>query len=126
VVFWCVTLLYLPALIVDTASQKTIAEQQRNLAIIQMIFKSFATPAALIAIASGTTIFIASNIHEHWLIFKLTLIVALVLCHVLYGWAIWRMQVSSGKYVKNLCMILSVISVILIPSIIWIVLTKPS
>ncbi len=125
VVCWCSSLLYLPALIADTSAQKKTTEQRHNQVVTLKIFRLLATPAALIAIATGTTIFIIGSIADHWLILKLTLIVALVLCHAICGWTILNLQKISQKILKRTCTLLSVVSALLIPSIIWVVLTKP-
>jgi len=73
VVCWCGSLLYLPALIAGTASQQTDIEQERQQAVMLIAYRLFSTPAALIAIASGTVLFITGGIQiiglflsSHW------------------------------------------------------------
>lgn len=125
VVCWCGSLLYLPALIAGVAAQSTVIERERHLVVAIMVFSRFATPAALIAIASGTAIFIRGGITDVWLIFKLTLVSILVLCHALGGWLMLRTQNAPHKNVAVLCVLLGAAVVTLIPAIVWIVLTKP-
>lgn len=125
VVCWCGSLLYLPALIAGVAAQSILIERERHLVVAIIVFSRFATPAALVAIASGTAIFITDGITDFWLILKLTLVVMLVLCHALGGWAILRTQNVPYKNVTPLCVLLAAIIVVLIPAIIWLVLTKP-
>lgn len=125
VVCWCGSLLYLPALIAGVAAQSTIIERERHLVVAIMVFSRLATPAALIAIASGTAIFIRGDITDVWLIFKLTLVSILVLCHALGGWLMLRTQNAPHKNVAALCVLLGIAIVALIPAIVWIVLTKP-
>lgn len=125
VVCWCGTLLYLPALIASTASQQTTTEQQRHVAVVLMIYRVFMTPAALIAIVSGTALFMVGEIADYWLILKLTLVATLVLCHALSGWIILLTQQASDRNITLPCALLGGGVVTLILIIIWVVLTKP-
>ncbi len=125
VVCWCGSLLYLPALIASTASQQTSIEQQRHVAVVLIIYRLFTTPAALIAITSGTAIFLVGEIVESWLILKLTLVVSLVMCHALIGWIIVLMQKAFHSYLTLLCALIGGGVVMLILIIIGVVLTKP-
>jgi protoporphyrinogen IX oxidase len=126
VVCWCGSLLYLPALIASTtASQQTTTEQQRHVAVVHIIYKLFTTPAALVAITSGTAIFLVGEIVDSWLILKLTLVVALVMCHALIGWIIVLMQKAFYSYLTLLCALIGGGVVMLILIIIGVVLTKP-
>ncbi|MGY6275471.1 hypothetical protein [Methylomonas sp. MgM2] len=54
VVCWCGSLLYLFAFTAGVSSQPTPDERQRHPALILKVLSHFATPAALIAIISGT------------------------------------------------------------------------
>lgn len=125
VVCWCGSLLYLPALIAGTASRQAIIERERHLALTFMVFSRFTTPAALIAIVSGTAVFITGGITDSWLILKLTLVVALVLCHALVGWIMLRTRKAPHKNVTLSCVLVAVAVAMLIPAIVWTVLTKP-
>jgi uncharacterized membrane protein len=125
VLCWCASLLYLPALIVSSASQQSTSVQQRLMDVVVMIYKLFTTPAALIAIISGTTLFLLEEIADSWLILKLTLVFFLVLCHAFSGWIILHNQQASYKKVILSCLFLGIGIVTLILAIIWVVLTKP-
>jgi protoporphyrinogen IX oxidase len=125
VLFWCGSLLYLPALIASTASQKTVIEQQSHLAVTLSIYRLFVTPVALIAIASGTAIFFTACIIDLWLVLKLTLVSTLVLCHGLLGWLILHTQKAPYKDVTLQCVLLASGIVLQILAIIWVVLSKP-
>jgi uncharacterized membrane protein len=124
VVCWCSSLLYLPALIAGTVSQQTDIERERQQTLMLMVYRLFSTPTALIAIASGTVLFITGGITELWLILKLSLVSALVFCHALSGWMLLT-QKMPGKNVTLSCVLLIIVVAILIPSIVWVVLTKP-
>lgn len=125
VLCWCGSLLYLPALIAGMASRQTDIERERQQILMFMVYRLFSTPAALITIASGTALFITGGISEHWLIFKLTLVTALVICHALSGWIMLLTQKMPFKMTMFSCVLLRVGAAILIPAIVWVVLTKP-
>ncbi|WP_340120782.1 CopD family protein [Methylobacter svalbardensis] len=125
VVCWCGSLLYLPALIAGTASQQTDIERERQQSLMLMVYRLFSTPAALIAIASGTALFITGGITGLWLILKLSLVSTLVFCHALSGWMMLLTQKMPDKNVTLSCVLLIIVVAILIPSIVWVVLTKP-
>ena len=125
VLCWCASLLYLPALIISSTSQQPATSQQRLMDIVVMIYRLFTTPAALIAIVSGTSIFLLEEIAESWLTLKLTLVFFLVLCHAFSGWIILQNQRLSYQKLVLPCILLGVGIVMLILTIIWVVLTKP-
>ncbi|WP_305907433.1 CopD family protein [Methylomarinum sp. Ch1-1] len=125
VICWCGSLLYLPALIAETSSQATIDEPQRHLASTLNVFTLFATPAALTAIVSGTALFLTGGITDLWLILKLTLVAALVLCHALSGWIVLSTEKDPDKNVVLPCVLVGIVVAMLIPAILWVVLTKP-
>ena len=125
VICWCGSLLYLPALIAGTASQQTAIDQERHLGLTLVVYRLFSTPSALIAIISGTGLFLTGGITDHWLILKLTLAVALVACHALSGWIMLRAIKAPGSRVTISCGLLGAAIATLIPVIVWIVLTKP-
>ncbi|MGY6275128.1 CopD family protein [Methylomonas sp. MgM2] len=125
VVCWCGSLLYLFAFTAGVSSQPTPDERQRHLALILKVFSHFATPAALIAIISGTILFVTAGIASHWLIIKLTLVTALVLCHAVGGWIILSAEKSPARDLTLPCTLSGVMVVMLIPAIVWVVLTKP-
>lgn len=120
VICWCGSLLYLPALIASS-----INEEQKLQALTIKIFRRFATPAALIAIVSGTGLFLTGGIIDRWLILKLTLVVILVLCHALNGWILIRTEQAPDKNLALPCAVIGIAAAISIPAIVWIVLTKP-
>jgi putative membrane protein len=125
VVCWCGSLLYLPSLITGTACRQTDIEQERQQAVTFMVYRLISTPAALIAIATGTALFLTGGITGLWLALKLTLVAALVLCHVLSGALMLFTQKMPGKTVIFSCLSLRIAGVFLIPAIVWLVLTKP-
>ncbi|MGZ4957919.1 MAG: CopD family protein [Methylomonas sp.] len=124
VLCWCGSLLYLPALVAGTAYRQTDMEQEHQQALMLLVYRLFATPAALIAVASGTVLFITRGVTEQWLMLKLLLVTLLVMCHALIGWLMLT-QKMSGKSIKLSCLMLRLGAAVLIPAIVGLVLVKP-
>lgn len=123
-VCWCGALLYLPSFIAGLARRH--AQSELDLLVVpRHLFTLFATPAALLAIISGTAIFLVERTASGWLVAKLTLVSGLVLCHVLTG----RLTLSfeSARWTKQqlYCLVLGTVTALLIGGILWLVLAKP-
>lgn len=129
-VVWCGSLLYLPALISGAAPTRSnpiesaISERDCS-SLARMLFTLVATPAALFAILSGTVIFLTQGILEFWLMAKLTVVVALVTCHLVGGLLIMRAERGRYRHLTKACVTLGVIVITLIMIIFWLVLAKP-
>ncbi|MDI9817588.1 MULTISPECIES: CopD family protein [unclassified Legionella] len=121
---WCGSLLYVPTLIAGIASQ-TKDEINEQIAISRLIFTLILTPAALIAIVSGTIIFLQMNTLTLWLLAKLTLVSGLVVCHVFNGLLIIKAKKIPPQFLKLLCYGINLMTVSLIVLIVSLVLGKP-
>lgn len=137
---WCAMLIFLPVLVAVSPQVRKDGSQLATYmpSVEHFIFTHYATPSALLAIVSGTLVFVANGITEPWLIVKLSAVTGLVICHALLGLLILRAQIAdrssplegsfsgrpatirTGSY-----LILAVVSC-LIASVIWLVLAKPT
>ncbi|MBW3587049.1 MAG: hypothetical protein KY448_14740, partial [Cyanobacteria bacterium 0813] len=81
----------------------------------------------MLTIVFGTGVFLLNGITSIWLILKLTLVSALVVCHVLNGWLILKIETpgKSPGYLGTACLALWMTSAGLIAAITWLVLAKP-
>lgn len=127
-IFWCAALLYLPALIAGMHTrQAQISEPFHKYGLVaRFVFTHIATPAALVAIMSGTVVFLLNHTIEIWLIAKLTLVTGLVITHTMAGLLLLHTQDRSNKPVRGWCWLLSGVLCVLIAAIIWTVLAKPA
>lgn len=125
---WCAALLYLPALIAGMHTRQIeISEPFHQYgSIARFVFTHIATPAALLAIISGSLVFLLNRTVEVWLIIKLTLVVALVLCHALVGQLLLHTQEQNRKPVRRWCWSLSAALCAVMSAILWVVLAKPA
>lgn len=123
---WCAALLYLPALI--AASRAAAEEEPFSRAQVpptRQVFTLLATPAALLAIASGTLLFLVGGILGAWLILKLTGVAVMVVCHVLLGVLILRLEDDPQRSVAPACAGLGLLAALAIAAVVWLVLAKP-
>lgn len=121
---WCASLLYLPAMILANISRNG-AQIQAGLPPLRMFFIAAATPLALLAIITGTALFLRGNIVENWLILKLSAVAAMVLCHALYGAIIVRVETDPGTRARLPCLAIAAITAGLILSVLGLVLSQP-
>lgn len=127
VICWCGLLLYLPALIAQAqVGGRDATDGSQTLAwhMSHRLFTLVATPAAFLAIGSGTAIILVEQPLGIWLILKLTAVTAMVGCHALAGLLIVRLEQQPTRRVTSFCAVLSVVSLFLILAVAWLVLRK--
>lgn len=125
-VTWCGALLYLPALLLHALQlRKDAGFAQGTPPIPRFFYNSIATPAALVAIASGTLLFLLHGLLGGWLILKLGAVVLMVAAHGCFGWLILRLEMGMFKGVKvaSLCALILALTGIL--GVLGFVLSKP-
>lgn len=129
VILWCGALLYLPASIASAAgagARRPVAlydAGQRD--FLRAVFTLLATPAALVAIASGTAIFVFLGPLTLWLIAKLAVVGLLVLAHASCGMLILRVEREEHGSLQGLCWAVGVCVSAALLTIAWLVLGKP-
>lgn len=129
-VFWCGGLLLLPVLIRGLHKEGDPVLRPAELAAGRMamprfVFTCIATPAALLAIASGTAVFLLNNTLEVWLLLKLTLVAAIVVAHTLCGWLLLKAPGLSARRLLWSTTALLAAFVLLMTAVLWTVLSKP-
>jgi len=125
VIAWAGTLLYMPILIAAIANQRrTAGDEGLPPPLLRAVFINLATPAALVAIASGTAIFMGSGLLAHWLIVKLALVGMLVLGHAFCGMLLLRVERGDALAV-GFSHLVMVLSLLWLAGIAWLVLRKP-
>lgn len=132
---WCAALLYLPVLVAGLHARRadmdeTLALRRPFNTLERFVFTHLATPAALVAIMSGTLVFVLNRSVDAWLMVKLTLVVGLVVCHTLAGLLVLRAEMplddARTAHLKLWCGVLEVVLCVLMLGILSVVLTKSS
>lgn len=122
---WCGALLYLPALIAAGTRRSDDLFYRDHAHLTRMIFTLVATPAALLAIGSGTLLLLQDERFGFWLILKLSTVAGMVVCHALCGVLVLRIERKPSAGVSIECSLIGVALVVLIGSTLWLVLAKP-
>lgn len=127
--FWGASLLLLLSIIAracpSAVAQPELAllyRQQDSLA--RFVFTSVATPAALLAIAAGTVVFLINSTIDPWLMLKMTLVSVLVGVHALAGRLVLKLE--STTRVAPQAWLLAAVASLLMLAILWAVLAKPA
>jgi uncharacterized membrane protein len=127
-VVWCGSLLYLPSIIGAFAATRLRGasdEQPRWQRLPRSIFIGVATPAALLAIVSGTLIFVSEGLLAPWLMFKLAGVGLLVMGHGTCGYLVLRTERGENGGVRIACHVILAFMVSCLLGIAWLVLRKP-
>lgn len=124
VIVWCGALLYLPAAIANAGRG---ARRGHRHALLRGLFTSVATPAALVAVATGTLIFVWQGPLAAWLIAKLALVGLLVLTHLACGLLILRIEHGRARLGadRGKCAMVGGASLLWLAGTAWLVLSKP-
>ncbi|HAB63319.1 MULTISPECIES: CopD family protein [Pseudomonadaceae] len=122
---WCGTLLYLPALIAAGTRRSDPLFYRDHAHLTRMVFNLIGTPAALVAIGSGTALFLSQGLVAGWLIVKLSTVAGMVLCHALCGVLVLHVERAPEQSVSIRCRFLGVVAATFITATLWLVLAKP-
>lgn len=122
---WCGALLYLPALIAAGTRRTDALFYRDHVHLTRLVFTLIATPAALLAIGSGTAIFLRDGLVAGWLVIKLTSVAGMALCHALCGVMLLRIEREPETGVRLQCTLLGGLIALLIGVTLWLVLAKP-
>ncbi|MER0044788.1 MULTISPECIES: CopD family protein [unclassified Pseudomonas] len=122
---WCGTLLYLPALIAASCRSPQRAERPGHPQLNRTVFNLIATPAAIVAIGSGTALFLRDGTFGIWLVAKLTAVAVMVICHALCGLLILQCERQPRPALTIVCAALGGITLGMIAATLWLVLAKP-
>lgn len=122
---WCGTLIYLPALIAAGTKRSDQLFYRDHAHLTRMVFTLIGTPAALLAIGSGTALFLRDGIVGGWLIMKLTTVAGMALCHALCGVLVLHIERDPERSVTRQCVAMGIAVPVLIALTLWLVLAKP-
>lgn len=130
VIAWSGSLLYLAlAITTATSSVAPAAVDPLRHRLLRVLFTLVATPAALLAIGSGTAIFLLQGPVAAWLFVKLAVVGLLVLGHGVCGMLVLRSERQAGhspsRGTRAMAGVVGFASVLWLLTIAWLVLAKP-
>ncbi|QJQ94746.1 MULTISPECIES: CopD family protein [Halomonadaceae] len=124
--FWCGALLYLPALLLSSArSYEPSSFNAEAPPIPRFLFTNIATPAALLAIFSGTLLFLVYRITGGWLVVKLGAVMGMVMCHALCGFLLVRLEQGKPRGVRMASWLVASFSSLMMLAVLVLVLSEP-
>jgi protoporphyrinogen IX oxidase len=126
VIVWCGALLYLPGVIAAVAGGASGAlpvDTRRHL--LRSLYTGLATPAALLAIGSGTLIIVVHEVMAVWLMAKLGVVGLLVLGHGACGLLVLRAERGQYRFTRPAAWAIVASTLLWLAAIAWLVLGKP-
>lgn len=126
VIVWCGALLYLPALVAAAAgSRSTGTATAIGGTRLRAFYTLVATPAALVAITSGTWLFATRGPLAPWLMAKLALVGLLVLGHGVCGMLVLRSERGETAWLSLAGWVVTATTLLWLAGIAALVLGKP-
>jgi uncharacterized membrane protein len=125
-VLWCGCLIVIPGLFAKRHGlehDQTRYDLQR---LTRFLFVAVASPAAFVAIGTGTALIFARDVFTVWFALKLLVVGGLVTLHVRHGFVILHVFKPSGKYRWWRNITATGLTLGLVGAILWLVLEKPA
>ncbi|MFU8817019.1 MAG: CopD family protein [Pseudomonadales bacterium] len=123
-VIWCAGLFYLPGLFASHCRKHEPQPFYRLRAITRVSYLGVTSPAAIIAVISGSALVWLADISGGWLPVKLTLVGMMAAYHALCGHVLFQLREEQG-YRPLTLLSLMLVPAALIPPVLWLVLAKP-
>jgi uncharacterized membrane protein len=97
-VLWCGALLALPTLFRHRGRVGEGAESNELHRIVRALFVNLASPAAVVAVGSGTALIFVGAVFTPWMFLKLAVVAALVGMHVRTGFVLFHLFDPGRRY----------------------------
>jgi protoporphyrinogen IX oxidase len=122
---WSAGLIILPFLFWQRQSLNMGIELDRLHRLTRFVYLGMTSPAAFLAIGSGTALIFLQTTFVEWFSLKMVLVGILVMLHVVAGQTLMHLFEPSGTFSRYSYIALTASYVVLITAIIWLVLAKP-
>ena len=123
---WCAGLIVLPTLYAQKSQVHSRSGFYLLHRLTRSIFIKATSPAAFVAIASGTALIFVRNVFTDWMLLKLALVGLLVMIHVWSGHMVVHMFESRRTYSPARQLLATSATLIVVTAILVLVLAKPS
>ena len=122
---WSGGLIVLPFLFWQRRTLTVGRDLDRLHRITRLVYVELTSPAAFIAIGSGTALIFLQATFQEWFSLKMLLVGIMAMLHVLAGLILLHLYSPEGRFGRFSYVALTSAYVVLITAIIWIVLAKP-
>jgi putative membrane protein len=125
IAIWSGGLIVLPFLFWQRRTLTAGTELDRLHRITRLVYVELTSPAAFVAIASGTALIFLQATFVEWFSLKMVLVGIMAMLHVVAGLVLHQLFLPDGRFSRLSAIALSTAYVVVIIGIIWIVLAKP-
>ena len=122
---WSGGLIGLPFLFWQRRALTAGSDLDRLHRIARLVYVELTSPAAFIAIGSGTALIFLQATFEEWFSLKMLLVAIMAMLHVVAGLVLLHLFSPQGRFGRFSYVALTSAYVVLIAAILWIVLAKP-
>lgn len=122
---WSAGLIALPFLYRQRGSVATAAERDRLHRLTRFVYVGLTSPAAFLAIASGTVLIFLQTTFLEWFSLKMMLVALLVMLHVAAGLILAHLFDPGGTFSRTASVAMTASYLVLAVAIVWTVLAKP-
>lgn len=123
---WSGGLLVLPLLFWQRRSVANVDELESLHRMTRFVYVVMTSPAACVAIGSGTALIFLQTTFREWFSLKMVLVGAMAMLHVLAGLTAVKVFAPAGRFSRGAFIALTSIYLLLIVAILWVVLAKPA
>ena len=125
IAIWSAGLIVLPLLFRQRCGLEMGSELDRLHRFTRFVYVGMTSPAAFLAIGSGTVLIFLQTTFLEWFSLKMVLVGLLVMLHVVAGLTLMHLFEPTGRFGRFSYVALTVSYLVLITAIIWVVLAKP-
>jgi protoporphyrinogen IX oxidase len=125
IAIWSGGLIALPFLFGQRRGLTATAELDRLHRITRLVYVELTSPAAFVAIASGTALIFLQATFVEWFSAKMVLVGIMAMLHVVAGLVMHQLFSPDGRFSRLSETALSIAYIVVIVAIIWVVLAKP-
>jgi putative membrane protein len=125
IAIWSGGLVALPFLFWQRATLKAGPDLDRLHRIARFVYVEMTSPAAFIAIGSGTALIFLQATFQEWFSLKMLLVGIMVMVHVVAGLVFVDLFSPKGRFGLSSYVALTSTYLVLMTAILWIVLAKP-
>jgi uncharacterized membrane protein len=124
-VIWCSGILMLPTLFAYRPAVESKADLWRLQRFIRFTYTVLISPAAFVAVISGTVLIFMREVFTTWFAAKLAAVGLLTILHLRFGYIILHLFEDDARYQRWRMWLSIAGAVVAISTILWLVLAKP-
>jgi uncharacterized membrane protein len=122
---WAAGLIVLPYLFWQRRLFAVGPELDRLHRVTRFVYVGITSPAAFVAIGTGTALIFLQSTFREWFTLKMALVSAMAMLHVVAGLVAVRLFAPGGRFGSRSFVVLTALYLVLIVAILWVVLAKP-